>query len=695
MSLKTRGGLEPIGRRRSGPVSAGRAIAAARVRAPSPPSASRRHDTLKIDVVWSDITSVKADVLLVGHYLGVVPQTAELKLDRLISGHNEEAGGKLLITELTKRGALRGELGEVMLFPSPNGRVVALGGMGSMGTFRGPQLRVLARSVAQVIGLLPAHKVLATVLIGSGKGNLRVEEAAGQFLEGLSQALDADVGLRLDRVKLVEVQLDRALEVLAAVTQIAQRLNDEKKDRGGIVLVPTSDLVDGIGGRTPADFGCSMVLAALAKNTGKKNADGTHSILRAVLAELPADVRETVLVRLRQPHGDAPERQAMLLRDIAMNFRLRETDGDGAPTDIPSRIAFWRSDDDIRATAITNTTTVTERAISRRGPLVERASEQLQNPDPDKLQQQAASLSLLLVPPELRDVLKRADPLVIEVDRALARVPWEVLPASLEGEPLAVARPVARQLRTFYSPRPFDLAGTRGLKALVIGDPGGLGLALPEARKEAQAVAKTLGECGVESLLLLGPPEEGTGAGEVAGVLPADLFEVVVKLLTGEFDIVHYSGHATFDPAAPDRAGWAFKGGLLTAYELDGMDRPPRLVVANACLSSQVSPSPEPVRSNATARSRQDSALVAGLADEFFKRGVSDYIGAAWEVPSEPAQFFATAFYRALLTSSEPIGRAMFHARRALYERKDYGAAWAAYQHYGDPTRSIISRGAQ
>jgi hypothetical protein len=174
-------------------------------------------------------------VLLVGHYLGVLPQTAELELDRLVSGRDDHSG-HLIITELTRRGALRGDLGEVVLFPTPDQRVVALGGMGRLGTFRAAQLRVLAGSVAQAIGLLPARSVLATVLIGSGKGNLKVREAVTPFLDGLAEALDADRELKLDRVRFVEMHLDRALEIMAAVKESAARLNQERKERSGLVL---------------------------------------------------------------------------------------------------------------------------------------------------------------------------------------------------------------------------------------------------------------------------------------------------------------------------------------------------------------------------------------------------------------------------------------------------------------------------
>ena len=42
--------------------------------------------TIDVEVVWGDITRAKGDVHAVGHYDGVVPQYAELALDRAISG---------------------------------------------------------------------------------------------------------------------------------------------------------------------------------------------------------------------------------------------------------------------------------------------------------------------------------------------------------------------------------------------------------------------------------------------------------------------------------------------------------------------------------------------------------------------------------------------------------------------------------
>jgi CHAT domain-containing protein len=221
-------------------------------------------------------------------------------------------------------------------------------------------------------------------------------------------------------------------------------------------------------------------------------------------------------------------------------------------------------------------------------------------------------------------------------------------------------------------------------------------MTLEAARKEALEVKLVLEKYDVKTELFVGAPEEGTGAGVLPDVPPADYFAIVDLLLAGEFDIVHYSGHATFDPQAPDRTGWVFKEGILTAHELEGMERPPQLVVANACLSSQVSQQasqPSAAReSTAQNVTRGDSSLVASLADEFFKQGVSDYIGVAWEIPSDPAQVFAIEFYKALLQPGGKIGPALQRTRTELYDKREvFGAAWAAYQHYGDPTRSVSS----
>jgi CHAT domain len=659
---------------------------------------------LTVEVVWADITRAEGDVHCVGHYMGVLPQKAELALDYAVSGREDASHRKLLITEWTRRGALRGALGEVAFFPWDPGGVVAVAGMGRLGTFHRPQLKILARSIARSVGLLPHRKTIATVLIGSGPGNLDVAEAVGGLIEGVAEALREDAALEIGKLRIVERYLDRAMEILDV---LSNRSQDDRRNRD-LALDIKPQLVEENGGHISAEFGCSLLLASLADSDDGLREAGSTSVLDQLLDRLAYEgLPKRVRDKLAELSGRCKDMQgAQRLRRLAMSFRLREDDQNTAQEPMPSRLAFWSAGTDICTAAITDTVTVTERHIPDRLRHVERTVERLTDPPIEQLKKLTTDLYRLLVHSDVKSILGKPDPLVVEVDRNLSRVQWEMLPSTestYDYIPLGVARPIARQLRTAYSPRPEEPPPRQKLRILVIGDPGDpdLGYSLEHARYEAREVYKLLkGYPSVDAHLLIGAPEDGTGAGPYEGIAAADYFEVVPLLLSGEFDIVHYCGHAEFDPAAPERAGWVFKGGVLTARDLEGMEHPPSLVVANACLTAQLSPAPSPIPVSAARHPVVPSpprgvGFVASLADEFFRRGISDYIGTAWRVPSMPARMFATLFYKGFLHQKKPlsIGEAVRQAREALFNQRhtfgDAASVWAAYQHYGDPTRLL------
>ena len=175
----------------------------------------------------------------------------------------------------------------------------------------------------------------------------------------------------------------------------------------------------------------------------------------------------------------------------------------------------------------------------------------------------------------------------------------------------------------------------------------------------------------------------------LSDVRPADRLDVLALLLEGGFDILHYAGHGDFDPDDPRRAGWLFATGLLTGGEIGRMEHVPSIVVANACLSARTSQAlaGQPRGANVAG----EAGLLPSLADEFFRLGVRDYVGTAWEVNDLGAELFAEAFYETLLPLAggrgESFGEAVRKARARLWNRRDdFGALWAAYQHYGDPT---------
>ncbi len=128
------------------------------------------------------------DAISVGHYIGVQPVFAELALDEAVStalddckqpppGASEDElsdyRDKLLFTQFTQRGIVRGELGRPFFLPDPrdSSRLAVIAGMGSVGRFGSSELTVLARELFWSLGRL-RRKHLATILIGSGSGNI-------------------------------------------------------------------------------------------------------------------------------------------------------------------------------------------------------------------------------------------------------------------------------------------------------------------------------------------------------------------------------------------------------------------------------------------------------------------------------------------------------------------------------------------
>ncbi len=120
-------------------------------------AATSTRPELKIEVVWGNIAASAGDVLAVGHYRGVLPQAAELALDRAVSKAGND-GDDGVLTKMTRRNLLRGGLGDVDFFPlaADDGRLVAVCGMGFQGSFGAGSLRSLHRNLAWSVMSLPA-----------------------------------------------------------------------------------------------------------------------------------------------------------------------------------------------------------------------------------------------------------------------------------------------------------------------------------------------------------------------------------------------------------------------------------------------------------------------------------------------------------------------------------------------------------
>ncbi len=312
------------------------------------------------------------------------------------------------------------------------------------------------------------------------------------------------------------------------------------------------------------------------------------------------------------------------------------------------------------------------------GELVRRASN-----DANRDRNIGRTLFQLLVPVEMEASLGGTTELLLELDDGTAAIPWELLDAPDDGRggpeaPWAIRNKLLRRLRTaaFRSQvsdsRPDDCV-------LVIGEPlcdPAQYPPLPAARAEAEAVVEALsGQLGLDASRVhaLIAPDDNLGP---------DAAAVTTALLARRYRIVHIAGHGEPELQRPGKPP-LLRGVVLSddtflgPREVQAMRVVPELVFLNCC---HLAADPDKLL-----KSGYDRALfAAGVAKQLIRIGVRCVVAAGWAVEDEPANLFATAFYRALL-SGQRFMDAVQAGRLAAYNASPLGNTWAAYQCYGDP----------
>ncbi len=257
------------------------------------------------------------------------------------------------------------------------------------------------------------------------------------------------------------------------------------------------------------------------------------------------------------------------------------------------------------------------------------------------------------------------DDLVFHIEDNLVQVPWELL---YDGEHFLCQKfNMGRVVKTKHGIVNIKHREmSRPLKMLIVSDPKG---DLENSFKEGQAIGEIL---------------EGNpffiSANQKSGQITAEYIMEKVK----NFDLIHYAGHADYDPDDPSNTGWLLEGGILSSTDIMKLagGRPmPSLVFCNACRSGQ------------TGEWKIGSGYnqeIFSLANAFLLTGVQHYVGTFWEILDEPGAHFAAEFYRAVLDGAS-IGEAMRRARMFLI--KEFGEdtiVWASYMLYGDPGFSYL-----
>jgi pimeloyl-ACP methyl ester carboxylesterase len=621
--------------------------------APAPPVAAVSPPGIRVRLLAGKIEECQdqlrdaappVDAVAGGVYVGVKPIGGVKALDASITAALAPVAGEAetFLTELIVRGTVRGDLGVPFLLPDPREppRVIALAGLGEPGGCGLPELTLSLRELCWTLGRL-GKRHLATLLIGSGAGNLSVEDATRALLDAAADALASaraagDRG-RLQQITIVEYYPDR-------LRQIAEAL-----------LVAQGQLA----GRLDVDFTL----------TDAEREDFRRRELEWKKRELENQLRS--LEPARTAGEERPDREP-----------------------IPTRVTFTMGQGVCTFAAVTDTASIPERTVEVDTTLVEQTNDLLVAAvGLDDQKQLGRVLGRLLIPRDLRDEFETAAPLVMQVDARSARAHWEMVvqdalgqPGSAAGEFLGLARGFTRQLRTAFAPppEPPPQAGRR-LRVLIVADPAA-DARLAGAAEEGAEVAELFEAFnrayggGVEVVRLFGPSE-------------ATRIDVLCRVMLESFDLLHFAGHCFFDPNDPPGSGWLFHRNprqVLSARELRRCDRVPRFVFANACESGVTPDRPE----------ERQAALVPSFAEAFFEQGVANFIATAWPVDDFAARLFARHVYANLLglvvdsgrtlavsgsLPPRPLHVALREARRAVQQATGGARTWGAYQHYGNP----------
>jgi pimeloyl-ACP methyl ester carboxylesterase len=176
---------------------------------------------LEVKAVRGDITRVQAPLVAVGHYQGVAPTSAERAVDESIN---------FWISRATENGMIGASLGQVFFIPVQGRRMAArsvlLAGMGEPGKFaREGDVRFLMMNVTLAIITLGLDS-FATVVIGSGEGNMSKEKAIRGMIQGVCEALHRlpeDSRPRLKQLIMVEYDDDLYDEIVKVLRRFEKK----------------------------------------------------------------------------------------------------------------------------------------------------------------------------------------------------------------------------------------------------------------------------------------------------------------------------------------------------------------------------------------------------------------------------------------------------------------------------------------
>lgn len=584
----------------------------------------RRRRQLEVALFQGSLTAVPSRAYLLGLFQGVAPAGAALAVDRLMNG---------VISDFVQRRMLSGRLGEVFIVPKGRSAVLAdhvvFIGLGPFDRFKDTQstdsgdpdaMRLVCESVVR--SCLHANiEEFATVLLG-GSAAASTEDAVRLFSHSFLDALrTADPTGRLRRITLCERDDQRMSEIRTALVQLA-----------------TTDLFKEV----------ELELSDLPKPVEPEP--------RA----LPVGTRTSVAAGRPTPlYLIARMVEAADLKPGAMSARPDKA----TRVHLETSLLLNRS-----KAAVLNGSSVVP--IKRKDDLL--ALIQSDPFNPALLEKLGRGLVELVFDDALRDALERQTdsfrelPLVVVHDPVASQLPWEslrignwvpALTGGLTRQQLDANLSVAKWLE--------ERVDDGRLDVLLVTNPTG---DLTGAEGEGEAIRAMLNQLSNVRVTVRHRSE-------------ATKTQLLSDFRSGQFDVVHYAGHAFFSPLHPGRSGLICAGkDILAGTDLAGLSNLPALIFFNACESGRIRGSSGAKPKLPTVRKpRVDNVSVASA---FIRGGVANFLGTYWPVGDAPAKKFAETFYP-LLVQGRTIGDAVLAGRRAV--EATASVDWADYLLYGNP----------
>ncbi len=267
------------------------------------------------------------------------------------------------------------------------------------------------------------------------------------------------------------------------------------------------------------------------------------------------------------------------------------------------------------------------------------------------------------------EIEKKDCPIKILHDNHASAIPWEAISLSNKRFP-STNIPISRSFLTeMSSPKKWSDQREKAdhFNVLIIADPTS---DLPGAIREGNAIFNILDK--------------------MAYVYPTKLFQekatkenILKAFNSGQYDAVHYAGHANFDEKNQHKTGlFCADRQFLSGLDIRELKAFPSLMFMNACESAMIKEADLKISKEQLSK-EQFMQNETGIAEAFLTNGAMQFLGTYWPVGDNAAEVFARQFYL-LLIDGCTIGEAIFRARQEVW--KSDNRDWANYIHFGDPS---------